>query len=1521
MTKVLKIMGLIIAILLEWFLILTIMVVFAIRSSAFQTFLARQLTNYLSTELNTKVEIGGVDIVLFKHVDLRNFYMEDRTKQPLLHLNHLFIELDQFLYNPNKLNIKHLRLNGGEINISREQKNGNYNYAFIQHYIDANYRTKSSKQFTVYLNEFSLENIDLKYNDFRRESIVKGIDFNHLDIRNINLNAQNFNSDGKKIICSIKDLNFNERSGFALEHMVSILIFTDKGLILENAKIQTKRSLILMPKMAIHSNSREDFLSFNEHNVYDIEISPSKLNSSDVVFFAPALEGMDQTFFLSGRIHDKVHALKISDLNLSFGENSYLHAQIQLPDFRQPTQKQLLKEQITKAHLQLEDLQNLHLPAKYEAIEIPKSLQKAEFFDLKNVKLKGNPSKFQLTIAEAQTKLGTLELAPVVLATENKQIQIKGVADTSFLILKDFLLGELVEIPEIGSLSGAVRCELVLGFDGKYDLKNGNGLLKSLNVNNYSYSNISINDLQVRNEQLLSKVKVNDPHLQLSSVLQLNLGSIPSYQLELNLSRADLSQLHLSNIPNDHFSAQINLGLDGQNSKTLVGYASLKDYTYQVDEHQINGELAQIHIRKIDEITNLNISSTIFDFSLEGIVDQTSLTNDLSQHLAVIYPPLVQSGDFLHTDAGFKFNITARQTDDFFAIFFPDLKVSNGTVLSGSFNSKDELLKVDLSSAHIKFENLDLRQLKLNETIHQNTAQGMFAINEFIVADSTSFHNLNFSHQGAKGVQDATLSWDPNTDDYSLIRWRTTMLSKNYISLALQPSFYTINGVKWNVSNLSEITLSGDEIMVSDFLLSRGYQRIQLDGCLSENKRDQIRFDVLGLDLSEVSDLLGLPNSYNGKLSGWGTISTPFTNLRISADANIEEFEIDGQAVGNIMLHSDWNDTRQSIALDGTLQYRNERTFDFDGRYFVKEDILDLGLNFKRTDISFANAYLDPQIVKDIKGKLDGRLKLSGSPSHPKLEGNLQLNNGGAQIAILGVNYQLEGLIKVTEDAFFIDNAPLKDPEGNIAYLSSAVNHNNFNSWNYDIQLNFEDDINKIDPITNQLIPLDRFMVLNTKYKDGDVYYGKAYGRGVANIFGTMNNTEITVDATSKKGTEIIFPMYGMSEINEQDNIVQFINRNATKQIEQKGIDFTGLDLDLNFHITPEANMKLIFNDQTGDEIIAKGSGEINVKLDQYDQLSMNGPYVISNGSRYNFALGSIKQTFDIEGGSKIEWTGDPYNADININTIAIKRASILELSPELQDNSLVNQEIHCYLRLEESLLQPKITFDILAPRTTQTGKALIDRVKSDPDELNRQFFSLLLVSKFQPLKGSLSAGGSAALDLLESQINAALGKLSENYKLNLDYGSDALAGESSVELGVAKGFLDDKLVITGSFGVENRTAPNNGSQSFTNTMIGDVNVEYKIQDNFSIRAFNQSNSNSVNENQGPFTQGFGISYFEEFQRFSDLSFIKQFKQLLKFGRKKTGLPPLKKHRQPVTLPQDEKSTSSQPRRNRSTRS
>jgi hypothetical protein len=223
-------------------------------------------------------------------------------------------------------------------------------------------------------------------------------------------------------------------------------------------------------------------------------------------------------------------------------------------------------------------------------------------------------------------------------------------------------------------------------------------------------------------------------------------------------------------------------------------------------------------------------------------------------------------------------------------------------------------------------------------------------------------------------------------------------------------------------------------------------------------------------------------------------------------------------------------------------------------------------------------------------------------------------------------------------------------------------------------------------------------------------------------------------------------------------------------------------------------------------------------------------------------------------------------------------------------DNSLLNQEVNCYLKLDETLLKPQISFDIKAPRAPETGKALIRRVTADNDELNRQFFSLLIARKFQPLRGTISASSSAAIDLVESQINAALNNLTDSYKLNVDYGEERTMGEKSFEVGFKKGLLNDRLIISSSIGVESRglssesgtptgsssSSINGNGTSKSSSLIGDVNIEYIINDKGTFRAniFNKSNTNSINEEAGPFTQGAGISYLEEFNNWYDFELV-----------------------------------------------
>jgi len=327
----------------------------------------------------------------------------------------------------------------------------------------------------------------------------------------------------------------------------------------------------------------------------------------------------------------------------------------------------------------------------------------------------------------------------------------------------------------------------------------------------------------------------------------------------------------------------------------------------------------------------------------------------------------------------------------------------------------------------------------------------------------------------------------------------------------------------------------------------------------------------------------------------------------------------------------------------------------------------------------------------------------------------------------------------------------------------------------------------------------------------------------------------------------------------------------------------------------------LVFNEQTHDEINAKTEGKLNMTLDAFNQMRLEGGLKVLGGSVYNFTMGPARKPFEIIDGS-INWSGDVYKADMNIVTSYIVRnANMLELTPEQDDKALSKQDAQCLLNLSGTLLKPIIGFELAAPKAPESGKALMNRINEDKDELNRQFFSLMLLGKFQPLRGTSSANESAALDLFENQINQALSQLSKSYNVKMDIGTN------NVSTSVQKSILDDRLVITGNFGVQNGT----GSAT-AGGLVGDVSVEYLVNESgtFRVNAFNRSNSNTVKENIGPFTQGAGLSYHEDFNSRKDFVLLQSFldvfrakeNKIVKFKRKKrqTKLPPVGEPSEPI---------------------
>jgi len=1518
MSKLMKFIGRFASIFVDVLLILLIVFSFAVRTTPFQTFLAQQATAFLSEELGTKLHIEEVAIVFFDRIALKGVYVEDLFGDTLADINTLHVRLKALDLVKNKITLANIELDRGNVHLIRDSITAEYNYWFLTDYFSSGSASSSSKPMDLDLQRVQLTDIHFRYDDMRKTYSDFGMDWDHLDFKNVNLIAKNIQIRGNDIGCVISELCTTEKSGFILNQLSTKARVIKKGIYLDKLTIQTPNSEVYFSKMHLKMNQLEDLYTFEDSVNFDCSIQPSHVSMKDVSYFASVLEGMEQMVYLSGKVSRKVNNLRISDLDLQTGRKTKLKGTFNLVNFNE-IESAFFQEKIDYAYIDLKDLKNIKLP-KYSGGGYPsfdKYLDRLGYFEGSKVRLDGFYSQFVIAAENVTTAIGSVRMDNGILFTENKATNSflfeKSQAGAYDVMVTEFDLGTFLDDENFGKVNGTFFFggEAFSTNDIRFDLIAGN--VNRFDFMDYSYENITIENGKIDDNKLIAKIDVKDDNLNLIYDGSIDFKNQQHMQFSIDLTKAVLDNLGFTNVKNTIFTSKFSVDLIGTNEDNVKGKITLNGLVYKEGNKQFDIPAMNIAVKRGELNDVLNIESKLANVNILGKVDFAqigkSFQDQLNQILPALIKPVEKRKNTLASNNHFTYDVQVKEMGDFLDVFVPGLTITRGTRIHGKYEERTSDFNLNIESPLIVYQDYMVHKLDVRSSVIRDSLKLKCGIAKFDLNDSVSVDNLMLTAIGSKDIFQSEIFWNPNTTNYSKVNWDTKIIDENSLDFLIKPSLITIQEKQWDIRNSSAIAYRKDYISITDFLFERQNQFIALNGKVSENNSDKLRLKVSHLQLDDFGTLLQTPMNLRGEVNGFGEVSTPFTNIGFTGDASIKGLFINNEEVGDIFVQSEWEKGEQNIKLLGDLIYRNTQTFSFDGKYHInrKKDNLDFNLLFDKTDIQFTKAFMDPQVVSEITGTLDGSLAVRGTPDSPKLKGNVILTNGGAKIGILGVRFKTDGTINVDESGFYMNNIPVIDEEGNAGSLVGSIYHNNFLDWNFDLAFNLEDDAINRDPILQwKVLPLKKFLVMNTDYKEGDYYYGKAYVTGYANISGYADNLDITVDVKTQKGTNINFPMYGASDISDEESFMTFLNKDTTINISDPKIDFTGVNLNLNFDVTPDAKLKIIFDENLGDEISADGSGMIRMRLDNLGDITLDGNYKINSGV-YNFAMGPIKQNFYIQEGGYITWTGDPYNANLNLRSFYKVNANLSEISvDQLSNSGNAKQEIYCYLDITETLLAPAIAFNIEAPKATESGKALINRITSDPEELNRQFFSLLLFKSFQPLKGSTTSSSGAALDLAANQINSMLSQLTQSYKMAVNMDANSSTGDKTFGFGVSKEFLDNRLILTGSFGVENSTSgsTDNQTQSF---LIGDVNLEYLLNETgtFRVNIFNESNQNRViqDNNQGLFKQGIGLNYQEDFNSFQDFKLIQYFLDI--FRKKGNKKYPIKKKRSQTPVPKE----------------
>ncbi len=1488
MVKILKILARTVGISLEFVLLLLIGFAFGIRTSAFQTFLGQQATAFLSKDMDANIRIGKVEIIFIDKVLLKDVYVEDKTGDTLASIGTILATLDDYDLDKQEFVLGNALIETGTISLFRDSIKGEYNYQFLVDYFDSGKKTTSSSEPPkITVKSIDLKKINFAYNDYRKSYSDFGMDFDHLDFKNVYLSASNFSSNAGVIKTTITHFSAKEKCGLWLSKLAATCtINPDKGLFLNDLLIRTSRSTIHASKLNLISKPMTGFNSFEDSVIFDAQLDSSLISMRDVSLFAPTLKGMNDKIYIQATVSRKIRNLCISDLDLRFGTRSVVRGEINLPDFRNLS-KAKFKEKLDYCLLDVQDLKKFRLPDNAgKHLSLPSQVEQLAYIDLRETEFNGTLAQFSLKTNQIKTALGRVSIANGMnfnsLAAGG--YAFTGNSGTKFDVVVDsFQLGKFINNDLLGGVKGAFDLTGVFGQKDGFRLENFNGDLAYFGLNDYTYQNITVTEGSFKDNIVKATTLIKDPHLDLAYSGEVDLNSMKFSNVSVDIPKADLGKLHLSDDPNAFLAVNISeVNLTGTDPETMSGSVKVNNIVFKENNETVSIPSLDLSITRgvQDEVI---LESEVFHAKLLGKFDTKTLPIALNNLVAEIIPVYVPKQVFPKgkTDNNvFVLDVTTGDLSHILGLYAPEISVAENSILKMNYDGINKTESVQFNSSEISYGKVGetnryhLSNLSLNQNYTTSSDTIILTASNGYISDSLQVDELNIQIGGLANKFTTHIDWNKQTANPSEFNFNTSFKENQNISLAIKPSNFSIKEKEWGILNPALIVYAKDHFEITGLDIERGDQKLILDGLVSNSKTDELVLKTENIQLGEISHLLGLGFNIDGILNSNVRLKDLFEHPMVQGEIAANKLFFQGIKVGDI--HSDiiWNNYKQALTVFGDLHYdlaaEGARNFEFEGNvYPLKEhDNLDLSLVFNRMDLQFANAFMDPAVVGGIEGKIDGDIKVDGDFAEPKINGNLKLNDGKANVGILGTTYTANGPIQFDGDnGFIIAQLPIRDQEGNYAYADASISHENFTNFNVSMDFYYD---NLVDDFVNHAMGTygrkyytGKFMALDTRYKDGDIYYGRAYASGFANISIDNAKTAITVDAKTEKGTKIDLAMFGSRTVGDYD----FIDWAPLDTVKNKPIDLTGVEVRLNMDVTDDAELRLIFNEKTGDVITAKGNctKPFDIFIGQDNVVTMEGDYVISEG-QYNLSMYGIKETFFIEKGSSVSWLGNPEEADLDITTFTNFKAKITELSPQ----ETTAQPVKCFLSVGQKLSKPEVTLDIEVPNLNDNGKALLASIKNDEEVLASQFFYLLAFRTFKPLSGGNDLTGGAIGDLAGTYLTEGLGLKNTEIKVGelTGFALDKSFGEKG------------KLVLKTSVGVGNSNVDGTNQSSF----IGDLVLQYLFNESETFKGFYsvQTNDKSAisNADKGVATQSVGVSYSEEFNNAKDSRVIEVIKNV-----------------------------------------
>ena len=1213
-------------------------------------------------------------------------------------------------------------------------------------------------------------------------------------------------------------------------------------------------------------------------------IKNSVVYSDDIAYFAPALAKWNQQFIIGGNFNGIVKDFTIKDLFLKNGNNTYVSGNVVVKNV---TDAAKLNINLTSANVQTNSREIAFIFPKITTIKSP------DLAALGNVHFAGdftaalNNFKAKGTFASA---LGGMYTDISLSLPSKSEPAYKGTIQT-----KQFNLGKFLSITDLGNVSfnGVVEGR---SFNLSKIATKINGTFSSLTFKDYAYSNLSFNG-EIKQKNFQGEFIAADTNFNFTSNIAINLnGDAPTYNILGDLVNANLRALKFSK-DSITVAGLFDMNFQGHNIDDFLGYAKI-----------LNASI--IHNNKKLDLDSLVLSTSLDSNNQKRLILQSKellatvdgqykilqLPQSFQAFLNHYYPSYINPPKNELSNQKFTITIQTGDFENYARLIDSNLSGFDNALLTGNISTVNgNHFKFDINIPEAKYKKFSLEDAKITGDGDNDSLLLTGNIGRIYLSDSTYFPNTKISINSANDLSHVLINTSANAtlNDAQLDADVRTL--PEGVSITFHPSSFVLNTKKWNLQNQGEVVIKKNFSSAKNMKFTQGFQEISIESVPDETgASNALAVKLKDVDIGDITPLFITNPLLEGIANGNVYLRDIYTKLNADGQIRLSQFRLNNDSIGIVDLSTKYN-AEQGKIIFGIKANNQNFVLNSDGYYNLKDSLnkpLQTTMHLDHAKIGFLNSFLGT-LFDNITGLATGTIHLNGSFKDLHLTGQAHLDSGALTVKYTQVRYFIPSADFVFyDDRLDFGNFIIKDKFGNTGKVSGILNETAFKNNSYAFNMS-----------------TDKLLLIDTKAKDNPLFYGNVIGKANLILTGPQENMQMSISGapadlshvyiqtnTSKKSADadfIIFKQYG----------------------EQPTVDTSAVTTHLNINLDLTANNKVtvsvILDELTGDIIEATGNGRLLIKVPAIGDISMTGRYNIEQGN-YNFNFQSlVKKPFELlpDQNSYIEWTGNPYNAVINITARYIaKNVSISDLISNsgfiLEQNvSGYRGDVYVIADLVGKLTQPQINFRLDFPegsaiRSSDNFNRLLAKMQSDENEMLKQVTWLIVFDSFAPY-GEIASNQafvqSTAYNTISQKVSGVLNsKISDllygltgdrtlqfdvgaktysSYNINGTTTNNSTLDRTAVELKLNKSLMNNKLIITfggdldfNVSGAAAATATNNNLQ-----WLPDISVQIVLTKDRKLRAiiFNHSSLGSTNTGTiGRVTrQGISISYTKDFDR------------------------------------------------------